>query len=88
LDVGEAGVLDGKQKVDEEDDPGDDTQASQRHTRGFPIWNREKMRTKRTEKSVKGQVFFAVLWNLNYFLRFRFRFRLLKSYGSGSGSDF
>ncbi len=28
----------------------------------------------------------AVLWNRNYFLRFRFR--LLKSYGSGSGSDF
>jgi hypothetical protein len=27
-----------------------------------------------------------VLWNRNYFLRFRFR--LLKSYGSGSGSDF
>jgi hypothetical protein len=30
----------------------------------------------------------AVLWNHNYFLWFRFRFRLLKSYGSGSGSDF
>ncbi len=30
----------------------------------------------------------AVLWNRNYFLRFRVRFRLLKSYGSGSGSDF
>jgi hypothetical protein len=30
----------------------------------------------------------AVLWNRNYFLRFRFRFRLLKSYGSVSGSDF
>jgi hypothetical protein len=29
-----------------------------------------------------------VLWNRNYFLRFRFRFRLLKSYGSGSVSDF
>jgi hypothetical protein len=29
-----------------------------------------------------------VLWNSNYFLRFRFRFRLLKSYGSGSVSDF
>jgi hypothetical protein len=29
-----------------------------------------------------------VLWNRNYFLRFRFRFRLLKSYGSGSGSNF
>ena len=28
----------------------------------------------------------TVLWNFNYFLRFRFR--LLKSYGSGSGSDF
>ncbi len=28
----------------------------------------------------------AVLWNRNYFLRFQFR--LLKSYGSGSGSDF
>ncbi len=27
-----------------------------------------------------------VLWNRNYFLRFRFRFWLLKSYGSGSGS--
>ncbi len=27
-----------------------------------------------------------VLWNRNYFLRFRFR--LLKSYGSGSGSNF
>jgi hypothetical protein len=26
----------------------------------------------------------AVLWNCNYFLRFRFRFLLLKSYGSGS----
>ncbi len=26
----------------------------------------------------------AVLWNRNYFLRFRFRFRLLNSYGSGS----
>ncbi len=26
------------------------------------------------------------MWNRNYFLRFRFR--LLKSYGSGSGSDF
>jgi hypothetical protein len=26
----------------------------------------------------------AVLWNCNYFLRFRFRFWLLKSYGSGS----
>ncbi len=26
-----------------------------------------------------------MLWNRNYFLRFRFR--LLKSYGSGSGSD-
>ncbi len=25
-----------------------------------------------------------MLWNRNYFLRFRFRFRLLKSYGSGS----
>jgi hypothetical protein len=30
----------------------------------------------------------TVLWNRNYFLRFRFRFRLLKSYGSSSGSDF
>ncbi len=32
----------------------------------------------------------AVLWNHNYFLRFRFlfRFQLLKSFGSGSGSDF
>jgi hypothetical protein len=32
----------------------------------------------------------SVLWNRNYLLRFRFRFRfwLLKSYGSGSGSDF
>ncbi len=29
-----------------------------------------------------------MLWNRNYFLRFRFRFRLLKSYGAGSGSDF
>jgi len=29
-------------------------------------------------------VFLPVLWNRNYFLRFRFRFRLLKSYGSGS----
>ncbi len=31
-----------------------------------------------------------MLWNRNYFLRFQFRFwfRLLKSYGSGSGSDF
>ncbi len=29
-----------------------------------------------------------MLWNRNYFLRFRFWFRLLKSYGSGSGSDF
>ncbi len=31
-----------------------------------------------------------VLWNRNYLLRFRFRFRfwLLKSYGSGSGSNF
>ena len=29
-----------------------------------------------------------MLWNRNYFLRFRFRFRLLKSYGSGSGTDF
>ncbi len=28
----------------------------------------------------------AALWNRNYFLRFRFR--LLKSYGSGSGSNF
>ncbi len=28
----------------------------------------------------------AVLWNRNYFLRFRFR--LLKRYSSGSGSDF
>ena len=28
----------------------------------------------------------TVLWNRNYFLLFRFR--LLKSYGSGSGSDF
>jgi hypothetical protein len=27
----------------------------------------------------------SVLWNRNYFLRFRFR--LLKSYGSGSGSS-
>ncbi len=26
----------------------------------------------------------AVLWNRNYFLRFRFRFLLLKSYGCGS----
>jgi hypothetical protein len=30
----------------------------------------------------------AVLWNRNDFLRFRFQFLLLKSYGSGSGSDF
>ncbi len=30
--------------------------------------------------------FLTVLWNRNYFLRFRFR--LLKSFGSGSGSDF
>ncbi len=29
-----------------------------------------------------------VLWNRNYFLRFRFRFQLLKSYGSGSGSGY
>ncbi len=28
--------------------------------------------------------FHAVLWNRNYFLRFRYRFRLLKSYGSSS----
>jgi len=32
--------------------------------------------------------FLPVLWNRNYFLQFRFRFWLLKSYGSGSGSDF
>ncbi len=30
----------------------------------------------------------SLLWNRNYFLRFRFRFLLLKSFGSGSGSDF
>jgi hypothetical protein len=30
----------------------------------------------------------TVLWNRNYLLRFRFRFWLLKSYGSGSGSNF
>ena len=30
----------------------------------------------------------TVLWNRNFFLRFRFRFLLLKSFGSGSGSDF
>ena len=30
----------------------------------------------------------AVLWNRNYLLRFRLRFWLLKSYGSGSGSNF
>ncbi len=29
-----------------------------------------------------------MLWNRNYLLRFRFRFWLLKSYVSGSGSDF
>jgi hypothetical protein len=29
-----------------------------------------------------------VLWNRDYFVRFRFRFRLLKSNGSGSKSDF
>jgi hypothetical protein len=50
LDVGEAGVLDGEQKVDEEDDPGDDTQAPQRHTRSLPIWNIEKMKAKTAEK--------------------------------------
>jgi hypothetical protein len=30
----------------------------------------------------------SALWNRIYFLRFRFRFRLLKSYGTGSDSDF
>jgi hypothetical protein len=40
------------------------------------------------DKTAKNSVpnHFAVLWNRNYFLRFRFQ--LLKSYGSGSGSDF
>ena len=32
LDVGEACVLDGEEKVDEEDDPRHDTEAAQRHT--------------------------------------------------------
>jgi hypothetical protein len=34
----------------------------------------------------RQRVLGAVLWNRNYFLRFRFR--LLKSYGCGSSSDF
>jgi hypothetical protein len=34
------------------------------------------------------QMLVTVLWNRNYFLRFRFWFLLLKSFGSGSGSDF
>ncbi len=33
---------------------------------------------------ITSQCLWPVLWNRNYFLRFRFR--LLKSYGSGSGS--
>ncbi len=33
---------------------------------------------------IRNTDIWAVLWNRNYFLRFRFRFRLLKSYGSGS----
>jgi hypothetical protein len=33
-------------------------------------------------------IYVAVLWNRNYFLRFRFWFRLLKSFVSGSGSGF
>ncbi len=45
----------------------------------------------RPDKNQCGSGFttlWAVLWNRNYLLQFRFRFWLLKSYESGSGSDF
>ncbi len=41
----------------------------------WPAWSRT---------SLQKKYLIAVLWNRNYFLRFRFRFLLLKSYGSGS----
>ncbi len=37
---------------------------------------------------VQKRKLWPVLWNRNYLLRFRFRFWLLKSYDSGSGSNF
>ncbi len=43
-------------------------------------------KTRRRTSTLSSSLLFplAVLWNRNYFLRFRFRFLLLKSYGSGS----
>ncbi len=51
---------------------------------GIP--NRIPESTKDTGKQLNWFIILAVLWNRNYLLRFRFR--LLKSYGSGSGSNF
>ncbi len=48
------------------------------------LFNSSDLKHRIKIKNLLVSYLLSVLWNRNYFLRFRFRFWLLKSYGSGS----